>query len=291
MSLSPADIAWTDFENPSTDPAHDLTVRWLGTAGYEFRCQGTTVLIDPYFSRIPLSQLLFKKAFIKQDVIERFITDADAIIVGHSHFDHVMDVPAIAQMTGATVYGSESTSNLCAASGLTPEKIVTLPVRGLEFDVGPFRITAVPSEHSRFMFGRIPFEGDVPCSCELPMPGKSYRCGQVFNYHIQVGKRRIFHLGSANLIDDVFKSKDVDLVLLCAAGRHPTKNLAERVIRQVEPQRIIPMHYDNFFRSFDVDMKLLPLIKLASLVDEIAEVDTQIGVQTLELMQRITLDV
>ena len=33
---------------------------------------------------------------------------ADGILCGHTHFDHVLDVPAIARFTGAQVFGAES---------------------------------------------------------------------------------------------------------------------------------------------------------------------------------------
>jgi L-ascorbate metabolism protein UlaG (beta-lactamase superfamily) len=291
MGLSPADIPWNPMGTRPTDEQSALGVRWLGTAGYELSYQGTVVLIDPYFSRVPISQLWFKKAQIKHQVIERFVTDAHAILVGHSHFDHVMDVPAIAQMTGAKVFGSLSTANLCRAGGVPDQQVVTLPTDGLEFEVGPFRITAVPSEHSRFLFGRIPYAGDVPCSCELPMPGKAYRCGQVFSFLVTVGGRQIYHVGSANLIDDAFQAKDVDLLLMCIAGRNFTNKYVERLIRQVKPQRIIPMHYDNFFRGFDAEMKLLPLTRLGQLVNEIGGVSTEIEVQTMDIEQKVLLGV
>lgn len=288
MALHPNDILWAPDEPSVADRDRVLSIRWLGTAGYELCFQGTVVLIDPYFSRIPLSQIFFR-AQINHEAIDRGVERADAVLVGHSHFDHVLDVPTICKKTGAPVYGSQSTANLCAAAGLPAEQIHVLDNKGAEFEVGPFHITAVTSEHSPFMMGRIPFPGDVPCTCDLPMAGRHYRCGQVFNYLIRVGSRQIYHLGSAQLVDDALKTADIDMALICAAGRNHTERYVERVIRQVEPQRIIPMHYDNFFRTLDSDMKMLPRMHLDRLVDEIHAVDNNVAVHTLGINKRISI--
>src|SRR5690606_31586313 len=105
------------------------------------------------------------------EVIDREIGAADAVLIGHSHFDHVMDTPYIAKKTGATVYGSRSTANLMAAAGLPEAQVVTLDAdRQTTFEVGPFEITAVPSLHSTFALGKkVPYAGDIPCTCELPV--------------------------------------------------------------------------------------------------------------------------
>ena len=59
--------------------------------------------------------------------IDRHITRADFILVTHSHVDHIMDVPYIARKTGATVIGHQSTINVVRASGITDDKLITVP--------------------------------------------------------------------------------------------------------------------------------------------------------------------
>src|SRR5690606_108406 len=92
-------------------------------------------------------------------LVSRVTPKAHAIVAGHTHFDHVLDVPAIARATGATVYGSRSCAALCRASGVPEAQIVDVQSRGrapMRAEVGPFELRFVPSVHSAFLFGRIP---------------------------------------------------------------------------------------------------------------------------------------
>src|SRR6476620_4719989 len=96
-----------------------LELTWLGTAGFRLTYQGTTVLIDPYVTRLPLRDFLRRKIVPpSESAITRWIDKADAILVGHTHFDHALDVTAIAKQTGCKVYGSSSLQNLMNLYGL-----------------------------------------------------------------------------------------------------------------------------------------------------------------------------
>lgn len=279
-----------DFEHgrESWQGPRGLGVRWLGTAGFELTSPGGTLLIDPYLTRVGLLRFLSRRR-ITPDVakIDRAIGHADAVLIGHSHFDHVMDTPHIARRTGAHVYGSESCKNLMLASGLPETQVTALDAaRRTTFEVGSFKVTAVPSEHSRFAIGgKIPYAGDIPCTCEIDLKGSDYRCGSVFSFLIEYGDFRMYHMGSANLVEDQIPSeaKGVDLLLMCIAARFATEDFVPRALRAVEPRRIVPMHYDNMFRAADKPMWLLPRTAFGRLVDDIKGVSSSFEVLTLPL--------
>src|SRR5260370_34162999 len=70
-------------------------------------------------------------------VIDAHIKRADFILVTHTHFDHILDVPYIALKTHATVIGTESTQNVLRAYNVPEEQLIT--VRGGEdFEFGSF---------------------------------------------------------------------------------------------------------------------------------------------------------
>ncbi len=266
-----------------------VTIRWLGTAGFELAYDGTTVLIDPYLTRVGLAPFLFRPIRPDVEAIDRYITGADAILIGHSHFDHVMDTPTIAKKYGSVVYGSRSTANLMQACGLPSAQVVEFEDKQT-FEVGPFRITAVPSLHSPFAIGaKVPYEGEIPCTCELPIKGKHYKCGQVFSYLIEVAGRTIYHLGSANLIEDEIPKTRVDLLLVCIAARFATKDFEQRMLRAIQPQVVMPMHYDNFFRAAGKTMKLLPRTQFGRFVDSVGSFSKEMTVHTLPFMGAGTL--
>lgn len=288
--MRPDEVRWS-HPAPDVSGERRIDVKWLGTAGYELRCGEHTVLIDPYITRVGLWSFLTRPIRTDEALVERVVPRADAILVGHSHFDHVLDVPSIALRTGARVVGSASTANLVRACGVPADRIVECS-GGEELEVGPFRIRVIPSEHSRFgLGGRVPYAGEIPCSCELPMKGSDYKCGQVLSYTIRVGGVTLYHAGSANLIDDRIDERDVDLLLVCISGRHATEKFVPRLLSRVQPRRVMPMHYDDFFRPLDRDMKLLPLTRFGRLVDEIQAFDKQIEIATLPMQGSLSLAV
>ncbi|GMV38912.1 MAG: hypothetical protein AMXMBFR64_06280 [Myxococcales bacterium] len=286
--MRPDELRWTHAV-PDLPDARRVDVKWLGTAGYELRCGDHVILIDPYVTRVGLWGFLTGPIRSDEALASRVVPVADAILVGHSHFDHVLDVPAIARATGARVIGSSSTANLMRSAGL-PEAQITPCSGGEELEVGPFRVRVVPSEHSRFALGgRVPYAGEIPCSCDLPMRGKDYKCGQVLSYSIRVGGVTLYHAGSANLLDDAIQDRDVDLLLVCISGRQATERFVPRLLSRVQPRRVMPMHYDDFFRPLDRDMKLLPMTRFGRLVDEIQAFDKQIEIATLPLSGSLSL--
>src|SRR4051812_43638276 len=62
---------------------HTLAVRWIGYSNFELAYNGQVVLLDAYYDRgSAYPSLGFKAADVKK---------ADAILVGHGHFDHMSD--------------------------------------------------------------------------------------------------------------------------------------------------------------------------------------------------------
>lgn len=119
------------------DPgAGETRVRWLGTAGFVLEHGAHTLLIDPYLTRAPLWRCLSAPLIPDESLLARQLPRADAIILGHTHFDHALDTPALARRTGALVFGSPSAHALCRAQGV-PEAQLREP---REAEVGPFRL-------------------------------------------------------------------------------------------------------------------------------------------------------
>ena len=73
---------------------------WLGVSGYRLTYEGVSLFIDPYVSRVPLRAFLLRqKTLPDAEMIERYATapgPVAGVLVGHTHFDHAVDAPAIA---------------------------------------------------------------------------------------------------------------------------------------------------------------------------------------------------
>jgi L-ascorbate metabolism protein UlaG (beta-lactamase superfamily) len=97
---------------------------------------------------------------------------------------------------------------------------------------------------------------------------------------IAVAGVRLYHQGSANLIDDAIR-EPVDVFLAGIAGRGFTRRYWERILPRLEPRLVVPTHYDNFFRPLGREMEFVSRAKLSELPEEIGAVSTEIEVAAL----------
>src|SRR3954464_10309791 len=102
--------ALSQLEKPALALPAGLEVEWLGVSGYRLTYEGQTIYIDPYVSRVPLSSLLLRRpARPDSKALERFLPREGkvlGVLVGHTHFDHAVDAPAVAREFDCPAYGS-----------------------------------------------------------------------------------------------------------------------------------------------------------------------------------------
>lgn len=236
-----------------------IRIRWFGTAAHSIETASTTLLLDPFVSRQGFTSLLTRPLTSDLGAIERHLPSrVDAILCGHSHYDHVADAPAIAQLTGAKLIGSASTCAWGRAFGLPDSQLEVVPPEGRTLVVGDCAITFVPSRHGRATFGRIPFPGTVE---HAPGPfGRlhHYRMGGAFGILVDASGTRIYHNGSADLVDAELEGHHADVLLACLAGRKGTERYLERLVAHLEPRVIVPTHHDAFFAPLEEGVFLLP---------------------------------
>jgi L-ascorbate metabolism protein UlaG (beta-lactamase superfamily) len=291
LDVQPDDIAWTPDALGHGGGPGDVRVRWLGAAGFVIEHAGHTVLFDPYVTRASLTTCLAAPLSPDEKLIAELLPVADAIVVGHTHFDHSLDVPAIARMTGARVFGSRSARALCRASGVADDRIeVVEPNAGgdpIVREVGPFVLRFVPSAHSPLLLGRVPFPGEIADCDHVPMRAERFRCGAVFGVEVSVAGRTIVHLGSAEVVDAYAGARNVDLLLLCVAGWTSSRNLPERVARRFTPRAVLLSHWDNFLLPLRRPARLLPAMQLPRLVERLTRVEPSMRVGALPLLGEV----
>src|SRR5436190_9365526 len=112
----------TELESRPLPLPAGLEVQWLGVSGYRLAYEGRSLYIDPYFSRVPLRSLLLHRTAVPHPAtLDRYLPAADdavGVLVGHTHFDHAVDAPAIARRFGCRAYGSSSLVHLMGLHGL-----------------------------------------------------------------------------------------------------------------------------------------------------------------------------
>lgn len=140
----------------------------------------------------------------------------------------------------------------------------------------------MPSLHSKLALGMwVPNSGPITCEHLDSLAPSAYRCDQVFGIHIRVAGASFYHQGSADLIDDAVRHRDIDFFLCGIAGRQFTNDYVGRIMRRLEPRVVIPGHYDDFFRRLDEPMGITADVGLARFTDEVAAVSRDIQIRTL----------
>jgi L-ascorbate metabolism protein UlaG (beta-lactamase superfamily) len=278
-----------------TDLRDPVRVRWLGTAGFALTFAGTTVLLDPYLTRASLLACLRGPLQPDETLLAEHLPVADAIVLGHTHFDHALDTPSIAKRTGATVFGSRSAATLCRLAQVPATQVVDVESRlshehaGYEAEVGPFRLRFLPSAHSELLLGRVPFPGEIDDCDAIPMRTEAYACGAVFSVEIRVAGKTIYHLGSANLVERNIRTPQVDLLLLCVAGWTKTSRFCERVMRSLSPGTVLLSHWDDFTQPLANGPRLLPAMAVPKLVDGLGAFHRDTRVGTVPLLGELWL--
>ena len=237
----------------------EVELRWLGVAGFTLRAGDTVLAHDPYLSRPGLFATLFRRYEPDAAVLERLLgpaspapelARASLLLVGHSHYDHLGDVPAIALRTGARVAGSATTASIARAYGL-PEERALFVGPGNTFEEGAFTGRAIASEHARVFLGRVPFEGEVLAPPEAPLHAFSFKMGGALGYLVteRASGLRVVLLSSANrnLVElevEGMTAAPVDALLAAASGRDA--DYARDLVRTLRPRLVVPHHFDDF---------------------------------------------
>jgi hypothetical protein len=107
-------------------------VRFLGVGGFAIRHGGDLILTAPMFTNPDVLEVQFGSiepdpARIEAFLDPMFVVDAAAILAGHAHYDHLLDVPYVWGMTDhAVVLGNTSVAAILLAAGLPSEAILAL---------------------------------------------------------------------------------------------------------------------------------------------------------------------
>lgn len=222
--------------------SEEVSFRWLGAAGVELEIEGQRLLADPYLSRFPLRNIFFGRPNPRREQILRHLLPARAVLVTHSHFDHLMDVPVVCRELGATAFGSPNTSAILLALGVPPEKIRTV-FPGGRFAEGPFSVEVFRAKHGPIA-GIVPYVGAIPKRLHPPLRLSEYRMDFIYSYRISAG-------GVSFLLwntPDSAEAPESDVLAIVPSRSASTWS---DLVAKVRPKVIIPIHWDDFFCGLD----------------------------------------
>jgi len=209
-------------------------------AGIALNFNDQVLLIDPFLTRPPLHNVLWGRPTTNPDLLAEKIHRADHILVTHAHYDHLMDVPEIAQRTNAIVLGSFNTYQLLQTLGL-PAAQLRIIHAGDEISMPYVQVKVLAGKHPTIP-GYTP--GSLKRNLHPPLHLRDYRMDDCFCFHIQADDLKILVWSSISC-QGAFPAD----VLLLRAVAH--EDWYRDMLIKVQPRLVIPTHWDDQFRPLD----------------------------------------
>jgi len=254
-------IDWPAPAFASAASADTVTATWLGVTTLLFDDGETQILIDGFFSRPSLADILLRRpvdndaAQIDYVMNEFRMRRLAAIIPVHSHFDHAMDVGAVANRSSASVLGSESTAMVARGAGVPEDQIVVVKTTS-SFQFGNFRVTLRPVGHAPIGWGgSVPLDGVIERPLTMPQPISAWRMGGAYTVIIEHPQGTALVQGSAAFSKYGLQDVSADVVFLGvsqldALGRDYAELYWEHTVTATGSHSVYPIHFDDFTQPF-----------------------------------------
>ena len=191
------------------------TVTFLGHGTFLVETNGTHVLIDPFLTDNP-------DASMTADEVP-----ADVIILSHGHGDHVGDVIAVANRTGALVIANHEIVEWLTAQGLSRTHAQHIGGQHA-FEWGTLKLT-IAHHGSMLPDGA---NGGNPCGLLLKLADGT-----------------IYHAADTGLFLDMklIGEEGIDLAIVPIGDNFTMgPDDALKAVKLIEPRRVIPDHYNTW---------------------------------------------
>ncbi len=261
------------------DPREEKTVqvRYYGAAGYHVKRGKDEFLFAPFFSAptfevVAASEVVGAMrpdpARIADGLSGTDVSRSAAILVGHGHYDHLMDVPEIARKyaPSARIYCSKSSANTLA--GESDGAALVARTESLDGRLGQWvpiagtrmRVMALPGDHQAHLLGIEFYTGTVDQPrTSPPSKGSDWMCGPTYVYLVDflddAGKvsYRIYYQDASpappkgGVPASVLAEHRVDLAIYSISLHEHVKGFPTALTKQLDPRVILLGHWEDLF--------------------------------------------
>lgn len=255
-----------------------VSVRYLGGGGVAIGWQGETVLTAPFFSNYSLARVLCGRIRPNEKAIENGLAGVPlgtvrAVLAGHSHYDHLGDLPAVVPKLPKDVKVFTNDSGLKLLGHALRDQVVSLQgsekaveIPGADGRVR-FRVFAVHTEHAPHIFRYHWRGGEVEEEWTRPWnpPIRRLRCGMPLAFVLDLldpengeTRFRIYLQDSASGIDQGLPPASVvadghpfDLAVFCLPSYTLVRDAPGWLLGKLQPRHVLVVHYEDFFQSRD----------------------------------------
>jgi L-ascorbate metabolism protein UlaG (beta-lactamase superfamily) len=269
-----------------------VQVSFLGVGGLIIRWQGQAIMTAPLYSNPTVGEMALSEIHVDRQRIAELmredvhpVKDVRAILSGHSHYDHLLEVPYVAleRAKGADVLGNDAMLKLLASIKTdlgTKRSLVSLQhqpwspaykVAGTDIQV-----RAVVSQHSPQIGPRLQGRVASALGWLFPLPDVSlwrgedeqdlprlptrvgeWMGGTTLAYVIELLQPgtddvafRIYYQDSPTQCPYGYPPRageTYDLAVLCVGGSTEYRAFPQDIVRHLDPRFVMGIHWEDFF--------------------------------------------
>ena len=300
---------------PQTIPSPQKGIRvvYLGTGGFyierKYGTETVGIMTAPFFSHISLEALGFAALKSDADAVDTFLPQlvppgdlrrVEAILAGHAHHDHILDLPRVLMhhCPKASAFGNTSMVNILA--GAVPQaRLASLNGSMYTDDQAAqnqnvtwtysnnkrIRFTAIESDHSpNFKLGCVQVDfarGRVnTMRTDLPERARGWKVGQTLAFVIDFLKEgttevefRIYYQDTPHAAGGADRARafpngsaKVDLAIVCTATSNYVEGYFTTLRQELNPEHYILGHWEHFFDEYSLDPSKLKPVNIKSLL-------------------------
>ena len=258
-----------------------MELTWWGTAAFRIKTGNLVFLLDPYVSRN-------EKGRPGQYLKAENVSDGELIFLSHGHFDHILDVPVIAQKAGSRVYCSAEAENTLIETGLNKNRVHRVETDGYTIDFDGHQAQAFFSEHVKFdkkLLLKTLLKINIRIFRYIPLL-KEFPAGQVLSWRFSIEGKILHFFGSGGSPPaelEKLASRTTDILLVPLQGHSNICDIALEYVKVMQPKIVIPHHQDDFFPPISSMVDIRPF------VDGVKSECPNTKIRVLELNETISL--
>jgi L-ascorbate metabolism protein UlaG (beta-lactamase superfamily) len=329
LALSGCNRSFDKFWNDQTNlisaldrSSHQTEVQYFGVSSFLIRDGNNILIIDGFFSRP-------KKALFRslqpdmtsiRDMLDRSEIDIkskcdstiakgsklDAIVAMHGHYDHALDTPLIAALTGATLIADDVVTDIktkthaffpdvCSIENL---HAITEAHGKTKIDLENLIVTLVPVDHSTNPASVLLERSSYDPNWTFPTRVKNMKEGAGFAAHVQTRRGAILVVPTAGNIGTSLKDPGLqaDVIFLGIGGlgwgsRNKAETYWAETVLASGAKRVVPVHWDSMSPALDPDLPALnapfyeQLDRALFWLKEFADADPQINLVSVPIFR------
>lgn len=302
--------------NLPSEPSSELSIEFLNVASVKIQSGDDILLTDPFYSNPPLSDVLTLRRLVPDVVaVQKLVRDpqkVDAVLLGHGHYDHILDLPALIALLNknATVVGNSTIQNMLHGLnelsnstnwiGLPKQQLASHEQAGHWYALPHTDIRFLPilSEHAPQIDHIVLAEGSVDKPMpQLPLDALEWKNGVPITYLVKMGGYTVYFQSSAGNepyghITEQQRDEvgEIDVAILCVASFENVESYPEHLIEFYHPKHLVLIHWDRFWHPRNTqEPDLLPGLDMNQFISRAKDAAGDYPLQISMPMPGVTL--